>query len=71
MRHQLKYVMMCSLPSITCVDTTPIMLSSTAMYSQNRILALGAFTTGGEDKYFLSYKKHIVVEGPDRRPERR
>jgi hypothetical protein len=57
MRHQLKYVMMCSLPSITCIKTAPIVASSAAMYSQNGIPAIGAFITGGEDMYFLMSSK--------------
>jgi hypothetical protein len=72
MRCRLKYVMMCSLLSITCVNTTPIMPSSVAMYSQNGILVVGALITGGEDKYFfISSKAHTslpaegVFESPD------
>jgi hypothetical protein len=57
MRHQLKYVMMYSLPSVACIKTTPITTSSTAMYSQNGIPTIGAFITGGEDKYLLMSSK--------------
>jgi hypothetical protein len=53
MRYRLKYVMLYSLPSVTCVKTAPIIASSAAMYSRKGILAIGAFITGGEDKYFL------------------
>jgi hypothetical protein len=58
-RHQLKYVMMCSLPSVIYIKTAPITASSAAMYSRNGIPAIGAFITGGEGKYILlSSKAH-------------
>jgi hypothetical protein len=70
MRRQLKYIMMCSLPSITCDKIAPITTSlatmynqkgipasSAAMYSRKGIPAICAFITGGEDKYFLMSSK--------------
>jgi hypothetical protein len=63
MKRQLKYVMICSLPSVTCINTTSITLSSAAMYSQNGIPAIGAFIIGDEDKYFLHYKNMLIYEG--------
>jgi hypothetical protein len=57
MRHRLKYVMMYCLPSVTCINTTPITISSTTMYNQNGIPAIGAFIPDGEDRYFLMSSK--------------
>jgi hypothetical protein len=58
--------MMYSLPSVICVNTALIMLSSTAMYSRNRIPAFGAFITGDEDKYFCSHQKQDVFLPPSK-----
>jgi hypothetical protein len=51
---------MCSLPSVICIKTAPITTSSVAMYSQNGMPAIGAFITGGEDKYFLCHQRRIA-----------
>jgi hypothetical protein len=64
MRHQLKYMMMCSLPSITYVETAPITASSAVMYSRNGISAIGAFITDGEEKYLLMSLKARCRSAP-------
>jgi hypothetical protein len=55
---------MCSLPSVTCIKTAPIMTSSVAMYSRNRIPTIGAFITGDEDKYLFDILKGALLICP-------
>jgi hypothetical protein len=45
---RLRYVTTCSFPSVSCVRTALMTLSSAAMYNRNGIPARGAFNTGAE-----------------------
>jgi hypothetical protein len=64
MRRQIKYAMMCSLPSIIYVKAAPITAFLTTMYSRNGILVIGIFITGGEDKYILMSSKAHCRSAP-------
>jgi hypothetical protein len=61
MRHQLKYVMMCSLPSITYIKIAPITTSSAVMYNQNGISAIGDVIIGGETQVHFDVVKCTLL----------